>query len=54
MRANEGAAKSTRARDATGDDNDSPDAHHLRTRHLHPRFPQDDTFYPTACGVAFP
>jgi hypothetical protein len=54
LRANEGAAKSPHARDATGADHDTPDAHHLLARHVHLRFPDDDTFYPATSGVAFP
>lgn len=55
LRANEGAAKSSRTRDALpGGEDDSPDAHHLRARHVQLRFPHDDTFYPATGGTIFP
>jgi hypothetical protein len=50
LRANEGAAKSVSARD----DAETPDSHHLHTRHVFLRFNGSTEFFPTCVGTVYP
>ena len=52
LRAAEGAASSSTARDGPRDD--SPDAHHIPAHHAFFRFKNDDRFYPAVAGTVFP